>query len=700
MPFELEALVGHLYMVGGRVIKTQPPGALVEVAPGKASRGREADTFFALVLPSGSSAPSTFYEQMALMSAERFFATGGSVTSALREMLNTLNNNLYEHNQSGRTHYEANLICAVLRDDELYLARVGAAVAVLRHSGTTLTYPEDLTVDEHLYQPPLGVQPIPQVQMKRFLVDSGTRLLLADASLAEIKADNLTQALVAGDLEQVLADLKLLITGQVQLVATELVPAEAPVSVPVVTGESTGAIAAQMAAQRSQAAASAATPAPAPRRPPRTSVVQRTAGRLIRPVGGALLALGEVAGKLFTRPIDSPRPRLSSGFLMGAVIGFPALIVLIVVLSWAARVGETEFEGCVAQAVEAATFARSMDSSNPPGVIAAWQGTLTRTAECLALRPTDELLLNIRAEGRSVLDRVNVIDRRNTHLIATFENARIKTLVLQGLNLYALDDASDLVYRVQIGSDGLSAAGTPQFIVNMRRGATVDGLPVGDLFDIAYDDQEDRIAALDTAGVLVRCLPQFLTRCDGQRILASETWRSPTRISIWQGRLYLLDPQGNQLWRYQATGGQYPGNPTEYFAGEVRPNLINAIDFDITTTGIGTVYVLYSDALMSQHLAGEAQPFAFSAFPDDTFSQSSTNSLFLNDGPIDASLYIVSQSTRTVYKTTLSGTFIARYQVFDEDDFALLSDVVVDPSTQIIYAASGNAIFAVKMTDG
>mgnify|MGYP001606446612 CR=1 FL=1 len=110
MAFELEALVGHLYIVGGRTINTTPPGALVEVAPGKAARGREIDTFFALVLPSGDIAPTSFYEQMALMSAERYFKQTGSVTAAVRKVLTHLNYNLYEHNQSGRHQYEANMI--------------------------------------------------------------------------------------------------------------------------------------------------------------------------------------------------------------------------------------------------------------------------------------------------------------------------------------------------------------------------------------------------------------------------------------------------------------------------------------------------------------------------------------------------------------------------------------------------------------
>src|SRR5688572_27191406 len=185
MAFELEALVGHLFVVGGRTIKTTPPGALCEVAPKKAARGRELDTFFTLVLPAGNVAPNTFYEQMALMAAERYFSSTGSVTSALREVFNTLNSNLFEHNASGRKRYEAHMIAAVMRGKDLYIGRSGAATLVLRHNGETRTVPDSLSDDAKLYKPSLGVQPIPEVEMSRLLLDSGTRMLLADSTIRE-----------------------------------------------------------------------------------------------------------------------------------------------------------------------------------------------------------------------------------------------------------------------------------------------------------------------------------------------------------------------------------------------------------------------------------------------------------------------------------------------------------------------------------
>ncbi len=707
MPFELESLVGHLYIMGKRVLKTTPPGVLVEVAPAKAARGREADTFFALVLPSGTVAPNTFYEQMAQMAAERFFNTGGSVTAALRDVLNMLNNNLFEHNQSGRTHYEASMLCAVLRGEEITIARVGAAAAVIRAGDQTVSYPEDLTADEALFQPPLGVQPIPAVFLKRFSIEAGARFVLSDASLAEIPLAKIDQALRTANLEQVLGEFKMLVTLQIQLMAVELVRAEEPVPLPVVMGESTTAIAAELAAARQQAVPVTAEPelprsrARSNRPPVMVEESRRAVGTAADSAGRSLLALGEVAGKLFARPIDTPptKPRFSSRFLMAAVVGFPAIVVLIVVFSWVLRIGETEFEVCVTRSLEAATFARTIDSSAPPSIKAAWQGTIKVANECLKLRPQDPTLLAITQEGRTILDQVESISRRDVAPLATLPDAQIGRLVLQGLDLYALDSKNQIVYRIQIGGDGVSAAGAAQPIPSMLQGKTVDGITIGPIFDIAYDDQQGgAIVAIDTTGVLVRCQPRFIMECDAQRMLNAENWKSPKRIAIWQGRLYLLDALSNQIWRYQATGGQYASSPTEYFTDTVRPNLTNAVDFDISTTGIGKVYIIYSDGLMSTHISGETEQVAYANFPDgETLNDVGVQSMFLNDSPIKPAIFIVSQSSHTVYETTQSGSLMARYRTTQEDQFELLTEVVMDPSTRILYAASGNTIFALKL---
>jgi hypothetical protein len=700
MPLELEALVGHLFIAGGRAIKTNPPGALCEVAPRKAARGREADTFFALVLPSGANAPVTFYEQMAVMAAERYFATTGSVTSALREVLNTLNNNLFEHNASGRKPYEANMVCAVLRADELYIARTGAAAAVLRHGSEVFTLPEVITDEEALFQPPLGVRPIPEVQMKRYSAAHGTRLLLVDANIAEIKAENVQQALSAAHIEQALDDYRMLVTNATQAMLIEFVPADVPAPVPVVVGESSKAINAELnAARATQTGEMPAAAAPAAAKPRRPSIVARLVGGIAGFFGSFFTAIGGLLGRLLGRSAESRSVRYSAGFATGVIFALPVLIVFLVVISWAAGIGETRFEACVADALAAGQLARSQDTSNPQGVLAAWEAAFLKFSECDRIREGDPQLAALRQEGQRVVDRLRNIERRPVATLARVPGANFSSVLLQGLTMYALDSTNSLVYRLQLAADGRSIVGNPQPLVAMRRGASVDGLTLGEIIDIAYDSTLDVLVAVGRNGVLLQCPPRFINECDAQQLRSSETWATPNAIQIWRGNLYLLDPGGNQLWRYQPSGGSYAGVPSEYFTGSVRPDLTDAVDFAISTAGntAGAVYVLYANGLLTKHFGGQPDPFAFAGFPDgQELTGTTTTAMFLNDSPIDTAFFIISAASRAIYETSIAGSFIASYRASPDEALARMTDIVTDPGQRVMYVASGTDIYVVR----
>lgn len=698
MPFELEALVGHLYIAGGRAIHTTPPGALVQVAPRTAARGRELDTFFVMVLPSGDIAPNTFYEQMATMSAERYFEDGGSTTAVLRNAFNVLNHNLYEHNISGHKHYEANMICGSLRGKDLYIARVGSAVAVLRLDGQTVTFPQDLTNDETLFNAPLGVQPVPDVKLSRYNINAGTRLIFGDASIAEMSSEKIDTTLVSANMEQVLDGFRGMVTLNSRLMGVEFIVPDAPVAVPVVQGESTTSIAGEVVTARQQARIALAEKEKQQKSNPTEALRQNTKKSLssvAHRTAQGMEAVGNIVEKIAPEPDSEEQKKLSFHVVTAAVVGIPLAIVAVVILQWVAGTGETEFEVCLRRANEAAEVARSIDSSQRQSVLAGWQALLQVADVCDELRPGDENIAALRREGQTVVDALNNITRRDVEVVATFPNATITQLILQGLDLYALDDNSDLVYRVQLNGEG-QAAGVPQPIANMRQGATVSGLVLGDILDIGFDDQTDTVVAVDNTGVLVSCPPRFINQCDAQRVLASENWVNPIGITIWQSRLYVLDigAAEGQLWRYDPSGGNYASMPREYFAGTLRPNLARAVDFDISDGG--TVYILFSDGVMTSYFGSEPQPFGFSGFPDGQELDAATaRAMFLNDSPINTGFYIVSQAQRSIYETTLAGTFMNSYQVFEPDTLALMTDVAADPGQGIVYVASGNAVLSI-----
>lgn len=692
MAFDFEALVGHLNVVNGRAISAMPPGALVEVAPRKAARGRETDTFFALVLPSGETiAPALFYEQMAALCAERYFNSTGSVTSGLRAAFAHLNENLYEHNQHDAHHYEAVIVCAVLRGADLYVGRIGAGVALLRHDGAVQPFPTDFTNDEQLYGTPLGVHMSPDVRMAMYTVREGTRLVLADAALADLDYHAVCGAAERDDIGDVLMALKDLAAGTLSAMVIEFVPPEAPSPLPMPD-----------AAHSREAPAAPAAPATRPAaQGPRLS--EARGDSLNRAVGGAALGAAKVVDGLndavdfvLPEPRDSARSIMATPFMAALALLIPVMVVVVVLVFWLSGTGQSEFDRCVTNAYQAASLARSIDSSDVRGTLAAWNAVQVVVAQCNQLRASDPQMVALSAEAQQVTDALVGIDRRPTTVIDSLPSAVLTRLVLQGEDLYALDNGNDIVYRLTLNTDGLSLNTPRQPIAAMRRGGVVNQFQIGDILDIAWgeDDaglqQGSVITALDSAGVLITCPPRFTQQCSAQQINTS-TWVAPVAMEFWQGRLYILDPGANQVWRYDASGGSYPNSPAEYFVGEGRPDIRQAVDFAIDTPG--SIYVMLNDGTVQKYTSGQRTGFAFSNFPEgQTFA--GVRSMFLNTNPTDLMLYIVAGGVNTIYQTTHAGTRAASFRAEDNSQFDALADVAVDSNRDLIYAASGNTIFA------
>lgn len=722
MAFELEALVGHMYVAGGRTIKTTPPGSLCEVAPKRAVRGREIDTLFVLVLPSGNVAPNTFYEQMALMAAERYFSSTGSVTSVVRDVFNTLNNNLFEHNASGRKHYEANMILAVMRSTDLYVARAGAATLVIRHSGETKTVPESLSDDDKLFKPPLGVQPIPEVEMSRFTIDSGTRMMLADASIVEITEDKMNQALVASNIEEVLDDFKLLVTLQLQMMLIEFVPPEKPAMVPAATGQSSAVIVAEIAAARAKTSAQQTNSGDddastdenvvtaRPKRPtPRERLKQRTQGGVVtvsRGLGHSLTRIGNLA-RIFLIGVDNPEKRRRNTTMIAlAVVAIPTFLVITVLLSWVGNVGETIYEECIGRANDGATLANSLPADSRDSILISWTATLTIIDECRAYRPdfVDPNLNALREDAQFAVDSISGITRRHTIPVwaSADEGANIREIVLQGVDsIYAFDNANNVVYRLQLNESG-NALIDVQPIQFMSTGARVEGNTLGRIVGIAYDAQRDRITAIDENGIMISCRPLVITECDSQQLVGFEVITNPIRIGFWQNNLYILDTGAQQIWRFQPIGttDNYANPPTEYYQGAVRPaNLERAVDFAIgspTSNINGNVYTLFNDGTMSRYFSGNAEGFVFSGFPPglETPQETTTQAMFLNDSNLFTGFYVISRPLRMIYYTTTAGTFQNAYRIQDEARFERINDVAADPEQNMVYVASGNGVLA------
>jgi len=727
MPFEYEALVGHLYVVGGRAVSAHPPGALVEVAPKRAARGRETDTFFVLVLPSGEAvASASFYERMAQTAAERYFDSTGSVTAGLRQVYNSLNQDLREHNEAqGNTPYEANMITAVLRGSDLIVARVGAAVAMVRHMGATQTVPNDLDNDDAVYEAPLGVKLTIDPKMTRFQVINGTRLIFADANLTELPLDGLTRAIAEADIGLSLIAFKELARLSLTLLAIEFVTPESPAPLPVPEGESTLAIADASKARPHNPVTDAPEQelrrARANKRPPKVVLqTQRGLGAAARTVASGADITSRTIEHYFERPPEpesppepqtvvlddgtvveltpAPKRRLRLPITGGVAVLIPVVLVAAVVLLWLGSAGRSEFELCIAEANKLAEIAREVPSSSPDNLLATWSGVISAARLCEDLRADDPEIAALIREGQSVVDRINIIERREPQLIQSLEGAQFKRVLMQGTDVYVLDSARNGVYHAILAQDGRSFTQRLEPILDMRQGVTVSGFTLGEFVDISFSQNLDEVFALDKNGVLVTCRRRQKQGCEAQSLLRTEEWVTPVAITVWgaEDRFYVLDPGANQIWRYDRLGGAYSGVPTPYFDGQNRGAISNAVDFAIGRPPSGNVFVLRADGVIIQYFRGQIQEFRLVGYPQGQQPKTST-SMYLDEDPLGQAIYMVVRDSGTIYRFTQGGAHWSTYRAYDEGLFASLAGVVSNPGLELVYVISGNAIFFIEM---
>lgn len=718
MPFHFEALVGHLYVVGGRAVSVSPPGALVEVAPTRAARGREADTFFALVLPSGDSiAPTAFYGQMANLSAERYFDSTGSVSAGLRDMMTTLNQNLLDHNQSASNRtYEANMVCAVLRGDDLIVARVGSGVVMLLHDGETHTLPADLSNDEALYAPPLGVQLLPEVKLSRHKIANGSRLILADSNMADFKREQLDRAIALTDIAEVLVGFKELARLQMTLVAVEFVPPEVPAPLPVPEGESTVAIAQAARAVASKtrttemvsvgdgASGGTVNARQVNRRASAaTSQLTQTAqqGLSVAAQGAArsMTVTSRAVEHFFGPPPEGKRRWYSSPLATAVTVLIPVVIVGVVVTLWLGGTGQSEYEICLETAQTLRESALEVPSDNRATTLSLWNAVINAASECETLRPDDPDSLAMIRQGQAIIDELELVDRREAHLMDTVEDAVFSQIVLRLPNIYVLDKTNrKRVYHGVPSDDGLSLSRRLNPIADMTTGATVQGVAIGELVGIAYNDRTDSIYALDVNGVLIQCSRIQMQQCEAQILKDIEQWVRPVAIKFYgtTDRLYILDPGANQIWRYDPSGnGIYGLPPADYFDGQNVGSVTQAVDFAIESPPAGNVYVLLADGTLLMYNNGEPQEFRYRGFPEEQ-QLSSAQALILDDSANVRAFFIANREGVIIHEVGIGGSFRTGYKVFDDRLFATLSGIASHSNLEILYAASGNALMALQ----
>ncbi len=148
------------------------------------------------------------------------------------------------------------------------------------------------------------------------------------------------------------------------------------------------------------------------------------------------------------------------------------------------------------------------------------------------------------------------------------------------------------------------------------------------------------------------------------RIAGTEEWRRPIAFDNFNNNLYVLDPEANAIFKYQATAGGYEVGAVTYLDPRDEIDLSEAIDFSID----GDIYVLFASGAISQFRGGTPLAFEITGLDGQTvraakiYTDVDTDSLYLVD-PSDKRIVEIDKREGS------EGAFVRQFKYAGSDDF-------------------------------
>lgn len=724
MPTSLDISVLPIYRQDG-YDQSYLPGLEVAAPPRRAARGRRNERLVIfLSMDGGAQISPSLHSQILEKLIKGYFKTSGTATTAMREVVDNLNDYLFKRNRSasGRGRQViARLTLVVFRDDRLYMAQCGSLHALLLTS----------TGIDHFHDPESAGRGLGMSQtstMRFFQADIAPADLLImtpdmpdgwdedtfhggfDHNLPVLRRRMLADA--GADLMAVLiaADTG---SGQIELLRSpDALPAKLTPVQP---------------AQPQAAPEPAREPAPEPVRQtplapememPKTSVVstspvaaQEPAQQKAPIVAPALLnarrgvaeffgklgrGLGTFLGRMLPEDAELRLPRATMAFIAVAV---PVVIVTIAGVVYSGIGRQTQYDYNIGNAQIIADYALTLD--NRVELHQAWSSALVFINEAERYIVTDETQ-TLRAQALLILDDLDGVTR------IEFERAIVNTLsasvniqrmLATGSDLFMLDANDGVVLRA-----ALTGSGRYTMDDDYRCGPGQYGQDiVVKLVDIAVLPRPTQagatIVAIDSNGILLYC------SADSPPIAAAlippdNNWGNPRAIAVENGNLYVLDALVNAVWIYSGEDLLFEEPPRFFFAAQV-PSIQNSVD--IALDG-GDLYLLQSDGTMITCIFSDLaeapttceQPARYSASPSGE-AESPLNGLFTftkmaHTPAPEPSIYLLDAANQRVYHFSLRLNLAAQYRTATALPEGEIVAFAVSP-TRILFIAIGNEIF-------
>lgn len=673
--------VGRYAMVGGQVREHGP--WLVDRV-----RRRDEETLRVLVLAEPVDARSTeFCHEVAEAVAALFARESLSITGGLLRALRQAHANLAEWNRrSLREHRVAvGVTCVVVRDQEVLVAQSGPGVAYMRQGQQIIR----LTTDGLPGATPLGAdQPIEPLFTSGMLADGQVLLLSGNAERA-LGRHTIEAALAAGPeeaLAQIFPHTRTLADMTAVLVA-DLDIEEEQIAAPLDVDGAPGALGYDEDLSDYEGREIAFTghdggrPAPPPVKRPRGWKLLTT-DTLGVGDGDAARAGGRGAGRMpsirRTRAVghragQTPLVPWRTAGLIVVVALVLALLAYLVLPGLLSEDRAAELETAITAANAQLASAEAAD--NPEATREALRNALAQAELARGLAPDDPRIAQIVADAEARLQSLDAITNVAALVpILTFEGSitapvQPEALISGGASLWLRESGRGRVIRIDPRPEA-----EPREV--FRAGETYDGVEAREPLAMAWDASTSRLLLIDAGRTLFAiadadgAAPVVLPLRDAAEM------RSVAALVVYLGNLYVLDPDGGEVWRYLPAGDGFDSERTGILGGQ---DLAGASGLAID----GEVFVLDGPVLRHFVQGREQTPLLQGI---DEPPQSATG---LAEDVLREVIYLADRGNGRIVAGDRDGAFLRQYR---HPDFIDLRGVAIAPDGTALFALTGNGI--------
>ena len=707
----LDTIVGELVLLGGQR-QSDATHMAVLTPPRRAHADRRCETLFVFLDLGGGGAGS-----LARVMLERFSLTywrrGGTVTTALRQAINAANAHMLEENRLLAVSHRrrGGIVCAVLRENSLYLAQVGPAQALLAQGERVMELPAgpgegasarqgedrwDVGTAAQPARSPLGISSGLDIRFSHKYLNAGDMWLLTGESWSEGLPDGaLAAALAYGGAEEAMLSLeRRTTTGAVSALVVECVPHEmspAPSSSAARHEQSFGADA--VAESESSG---------------RWRLSNPLAGVSIKPgwresLREAGLAVSDSARTLLTRVLPEPEPvprqrRGRTGLatadnvlvMAGIAVAIPVLVAFVVVSVYLQRSTIARHDGLLTETDRAIQAAREASAEDARGL---WEEALQAAQAALDSAPDDAQLLTVRNEALSKLDALDGVKRPELAQLWDYGVGENRCVAAATMQVYVLDPARDQVTQHTL-NQARQGDGSVQPNLVAYRGESVGDGQIGELSDIVWLEasgpwSSDALLILTSDHKLLQYSLSW-----GVSWVSFETGLAHVNghdMRPFQGKLYILDPEQNQVWRFLVTDDGF-GPPEGYFPA-AAPDLSTATDMSID----GAVYILLGDGRIFKFFGGEEQEFQPTGLPQSLVRPVA----LVSEGDVTSgALYVADAGLQSIVALTKDGRFIHQIKAPVSAQAGALADLEalsIEERSRTLYALAGGRLYALDL---